>query len=111
MLSLRPPDVMLCGTLWAASLLTAAAQANVAHGGEPGGPAYLIVRRDDAGMSHSVNPALERLNSEWKGLRWGPVAGMTAVLSLVGADGFFFPTAAALYRNHTRNVTLVSTGS
>ncbi len=111
MLSLRPLDVMLCGTLWAASLLTAAAQANVAHGGGPGGPACLIVRRDDAGVSHSVNPALERLNSEWEGLRWGLVAGITAVPSLVDADGFFFPTAASLYRNHTRHSTLISTGS
>jgi chitin disaccharide deacetylase len=39
------------------------------------------------------------LNSEWKGLRWGPVAGVSAVPSLVDADGFFFPTSEALHRN------------
>jgi predicted glycoside hydrolase/deacetylase ChbG (UPF0249 family) len=40
------------------------------------------------------------LNSEWKGLRWGPVAGASAVPSLVDADGFFFSTSEALHRNH-----------
>jgi predicted glycoside hydrolase/deacetylase ChbG (UPF0249 family) len=139
MLSFRSFDLVLCGTLWAASLPTAAAQANMARQDGPSGPAYMIVRSDDAGMSHSVNVALERLiasglplsvsvmfptpwhqeavemlkrhpevavgvhltlNSEWKGLRWGPVAGMTAVPSLVDADGLFFPTSEALYHNH-----------
>jgi hypothetical protein len=109
MLSFRSLDLVLCGTLWAASLPTAIGQANLAHQGGPSGPACLIVRSDDAGMSHSVNVARERLiaggvhltlNSEWKSLRWGPAAGMTAVPSLADADGFFFPTSAALYRNH-----------
>jgi predicted glycoside hydrolase/deacetylase ChbG (UPF0249 family) len=98
----------------------------------------LIIRSDDAGMSHSVNMALERLietglpvsvsvmfptpwyqetvdilkrhpsvsvgihltlNSEWKNYRWGPVLGRTAVPSLVDADGYFFPSSEALYRN------------
>jgi predicted glycoside hydrolase/deacetylase ChbG (UPF0249 family) len=40
------------------------------------------------------------LNSEWKGLRWGPVAGVSAVPSLVDADGFFFSTSEALHGNH-----------
>jgi predicted glycoside hydrolase/deacetylase ChbG (UPF0249 family) len=40
------------------------------------------------------------LNSEWKGLRWGPVSGMTAVPSLVDADGLFFPSSDALARHH-----------
>jgi hypothetical protein len=101
-------------------------------------PVYLIIRSDDAGMSHSVNLALERLiatglpvsvsvmfptpwyqetveilqrhpavavgihltlNSEWKNYRWGPVAGRSAVPTLVDADGYFFPDGAALYRN------------
>jgi hypothetical protein len=98
----------------------------------------LIIRSDDAGMSHSVNMALERLiqsglpvsvsvmfptpwyqetveilkrhpavsvgihltlNSEWKNYRWGPVLGRTAVPTLVDADGYFFQSAEALYRN------------
>jgi predicted glycoside hydrolase/deacetylase ChbG (UPF0249 family) len=100
---------------------------------------YLIIRSDDAGMSHSVNMGLERLietglpvsvsvmfptpwyqetveilkrhpavsvgihltlNSEWKNYRWGPVLGRSAVPTLVDADGYFFPTSEALYRNH-----------
>jgi hypothetical protein len=99
----------------------------------------LIIRSDDAGMSHSVNMALERLiqtglpvsvsvmfptpwyqetveilrrhpavsvgihltlNSEWKNYRWGPVLGRSAVPTLVDADGYFFPSSEALYRNH-----------
>ena len=40
------------------------------------------------------------LNSEWKGLRWGSVAGRGAVPTLVDADGFFFSTSEALHRNH-----------
>jgi predicted glycoside hydrolase/deacetylase ChbG (UPF0249 family) len=39
------------------------------------------------------------LNSEWKNFRWGPVAGRSAVPTLVDADGFFFPTSEALHRN------------
>lgn len=39
------------------------------------------------------------LNSEWKNYRWGPVAGRGAVPSLVDADGYFFHSADALYRN------------
>jgi predicted glycoside hydrolase/deacetylase ChbG (UPF0249 family) len=100
---------------------------------------YLIIRSDDAGMSHSVNMGLQRLietglpvsvsvmfptpwyqetveilkrhpavsvgihltlNSEWKNYRWGPVLGRSAVPTLVDADGYFFPSAEALYRNH-----------
>ncbi len=98
----------------------------------------MIIRSDDAGMSHSVNVGLERLietglpvsvsvmfptpwyqetveilkrhpevavgihltlNSEWKNYRWGPVSGRGAVPTLVDADGFFFPSSDALYRN------------
>jgi predicted glycoside hydrolase/deacetylase ChbG (UPF0249 family) len=100
---------------------------------------FLVVRTDDAGMSHSVNMAIERviesglpisvsvmfptpwyqetveilkqhpniavgihltLNSEWKNYRWGPVLGRTAVPTLVDANGYFFPSSEALYRNH-----------
>jgi len=40
------------------------------------------------------------LNSEWKGLRWGPVSGQSAVPTLVDADGLFFPSADALHAHH-----------
>jgi hypothetical protein len=108
------------------------------HPGTPD-PVYLIIRTDDAGMSHSVNMGLERLidtglpvsvsvmfptpwyqetveilkrhpavavgihltlNSEWKNYRWGPVLGRGTVPTLVDADGYFFPSAQALYQNH-----------
>jgi predicted glycoside hydrolase/deacetylase ChbG (UPF0249 family) len=98
----------------------------------------LLIRSDDAGMSHSVNMGLERLmqsglpvsvsvmfptpwhqetveilkrhpsvsvgihltlNSEWKNYRWGPVLGRSAVPTLVDAEGYFFPSADALYQN------------
>jgi hypothetical protein len=113
-------------------------QADTRHPGTPE-QVYLIIRSDDAGMSHSVNMGLERLidtglpvsvsvmfptpwyqetveilkrhpavavgihltlNSEWKNYRWGPVLGRVAVPTLVDADGYFFPSAQALYQNH-----------
>jgi predicted glycoside hydrolase/deacetylase ChbG (UPF0249 family) len=114
-------------------------QARVARHAAAAEPVYLIIRSDDAGMSHSVNMALQQLmdtglplsvsvmfacpwyqetveilkrhpavavgihltlNSEWKHYRWGPVAGREAVPTLVDADGYFFPSAEALYANH-----------
>src|SRR5690349_2219267 len=102
-------------------------------------PVSLIIRSDDAGMSHSVNTALQRLmdsglplsvsvmfacpwyqetveilkrhpnvavgihltlNSEWKNYRWGPVSGREAVPTLVDAEGYFFSSADAFYKNH-----------
>jgi predicted glycoside hydrolase/deacetylase ChbG (UPF0249 family) len=134
---LRFCALLLLAPLWACS------STPVVGGAEParraGTPeAYLIIRSDDAGMSHSVNVALERLiktglpvsvsvmfptpwyqetveilkrhpsvsvgihltlNSEWKNYRWGPVLGRTAVPTLVDAEGYFFPSADALYQN------------
>ena len=107
--------------------------------GQARDPVSLIIRSDDAGMSHSVNMALQRLidsglpvsvsvmfacpwyqetvellkrhpavavgihltlNSEWKNYRWGPVSGRAAVPTLVDAEGYFFPSSEALYKNH-----------
>jgi len=128
---------------YSASVLSAAPAHVVAQTGDAASRAateqtYLVIRSDDAGMSHSVNVALQRLietglplsisvmfptpwyqetveilkrnpavsvgihltlNSEWRNYRWGPVLGRTAVPSLVDADGYFFATSEALYRN------------
>ena len=40
------------------------------------------------------------LNSEWKGYRWGPVLGRSAVPTLVDNEGYFFPTSEALHEHH-----------
>jgi predicted glycoside hydrolase/deacetylase ChbG (UPF0249 family) len=131
--------LLLCGSLVAAAPTRFAGQADAARRPVAPEQSYLLIRSDDAGMSHSVNQALERLietglpvsvsvmfptpwyqeiveilqrhpevavgihltlNSEWKNYRWGPVAGRSAVPSLVDADGYFFPSSDALYRNN-----------
>jgi len=48
------------------------------------------------------------LNSEWKNYRWGPVLGRSAVPTLVDAEGYFFPSADALYQNRP-NLTEIET--
>jgi predicted glycoside hydrolase/deacetylase ChbG (UPF0249 family) len=124
--------------LFFGSATTVAGQADASRHAATSEQVYLIIRSDDAGMSHSVNMALEKLiasglpvsvsvmfptpwyqetveilkrhpsvavgihltlNSEWKNYRWGPVLGRTAVPTLVDADGYFFPSADALYKN------------
>jgi chitin disaccharide deacetylase len=39
------------------------------------------------------------LNSEWKYYKWGPVAGRTAVPTLVDDEGLFFPSTALFLEN------------
>jgi predicted glycoside hydrolase/deacetylase ChbG (UPF0249 family) len=130
--------LLLWGPLWSSCAPThVVGQADPAH--RAAAPqSILIIRSDDAGMSHSVNMGLERLiksglpvsvsvmfptpwyqetvemlkrhpavsvgihltlNSEWKNYRWGPVLGRTAVPTLVDTEGYFFPSADALYQN------------
>jgi predicted glycoside hydrolase/deacetylase ChbG (UPF0249 family) len=131
--------LLLCATLISALPAHVFGQADPSRHPVDPDQVYLVIRTDDAGMSHSVNMALEKLiasglpvsvsvmfptpwyqetvdilkrhpevsvgihltlNSEWKNYRWGPVLGRTAVPSLVDADGYFFPSADALYQNH-----------
>lgn len=42
------------------------------------------------------------LNSEWKNYKWGPVAGVSAVSSLVDSMGYFFPSRAKFFANNPK---------
>lgn len=42
------------------------------------------------------------LNAEWKNFRWGPVAGVSAVPTLVDSLGHFFPSRSKLFGNNPK---------
>ena len=42
------------------------------------------------------------LNSEWKNYRWGPVAGVSRVSTLVDSNGLFFPSRASFFANNPK---------
>lgn len=53
--------------------------------------------------AHQVSVGIHlTLNAEWKNYRWGPVAGVSAVPSLVDSLGNFFPSRASFFANNPK---------
>ncbi|HSL87863.1 MAG TPA: ChbG/HpnK family deacetylase [Ignavibacteriaceae bacterium] len=53
--------------------------------------------------AHQVSVGIHlTLNAEWKNYRLGPVAGVSAVPSLVDSIGYFFPSRATFFANNPK---------
>ena len=57
------------------------------------------ILKDNSQISVGVHLTL---NAEWKNYRWGPVAGLSAVPTLVDSLGNFFPSRATFFANNPK---------